>query len=645
MRKQKLCQSSLTIGLWALLCAVFAGSCALPAEPSYGEGTLTLCLPATRSKGGAVLVQSESAAASRSILSDTFVGALQYRVTISDGSGKTAALDVQGGGTTVSLGAGEWNIAASAYAANAPGVIVGTGNASVAIVAGQGVSKRISMTVDPAYEAALLDIYIHNETELRRIGAAVNGLAIDVPGRIFYLANDIVLTQPWTPIGTPSAPFKAQFDGQGHSITLRSLGGAAKEPGGNFVYQGFFAVVEDALIKNTVIAYELNNPVVDIRTGDGATYYDSHAGGVAGHAENTSFENIRVSGSFSVIGDGNSSLSVGGIAGSAGSGTTITECHVLGAIGGTSANYLVVGGIVGTMHGGSISGSSFVGDGISGSAPVGNCETGGIAGYVFEGEITACFARGHIQAEADSPNVGGIAGTISGGSSGSSITRSFAAGVMDGMASGSYSNSGGIAGRVVSSNSVIENSYASASVSSSASYGETAGGIAGINDGTISHCYMTGTVASKGANPYTKIGGIMGESSGAAAINGCMAIVVEIDAGPSTSTAKYAHAICADTYFSVLSDNYSMNSIMRTNALPSDPPAPGSTARDGEQRPLADFQSPALYAGAGWNFTAGTGDWKFINGYDYPVLSWQDAAPEQEAPPSLTPAGLEFGWD
>jgi hypothetical protein len=54
------------------------------------------------------------------------------------------------------------------------------------------------MSVDPAYEAALTEIYIHNEAELRRIGAAVNGLAINDPSRTFYLEKDIVLTPPWT---------------------------------------------------------------------------------------------------------------------------------------------------------------------------------------------------------------------------------------------------------------------------------------------------------------------------------------------------------------------------------------------------------------------------------------------------------------
>jgi hypothetical protein len=34
-----------------------------------------------------------------------------------------------------------------------------------------------------------------------------------------------------------------------------------------------------------------------------------------------------------------------------------------------------------------------------------------------------------------------------------------------------------------------------------------------------------------------------------------------------------------------------------------------------------------------WNFTTGTGDWKWLSGYDYPVLRWQTRPP-------LDPASL-----
>jgi hypothetical protein len=634
MGKRNICRIRLPIGLWALLCAVLAGSCNLPPEPVGEEGTLTLILPR---------VSAPAAGASRSVLSNAFIGTLAYRVTLTNSSIGTTVIDPVGGGTTISLKTGEWAIEALAYVLGVPGTTVGTGEASVTIEAGQDTTKTISMSVDPAYEAALLDIYIHNEAELRRIGAAANGLAIDDPDRIFYLENSIVLEQPWTPIGNVSTPFKAKFDGQGHTVTVKSFGGPGfpvKESGSNFVNQGFFAGVENTQIKNITIAYNLADPVVDIRTGEGSTYYSCNAGGVAGFADSTSFENVRVTGNFSVIADGDSNLGVGGIAGQVNSGTTIANCHVTGNIGGTSKNYLTIGGIAGIIDG-PITGSSFTGV-INGSAPYGNCDAGGIAGYT-DSEITGCFAEGYIRAEADYPRVGGIAGVMDGGSSGGSITRSYAAGRIESIASGTHSDSGGIAGRLNGSNDTIENCYALADVSSSSTYGEMAGGIAGTNGGTISKCYAAGTVKSKGHEPYTYIGGIAGEHSNNPTISACMALVSELDGGPSTSSSKNVHAISADA--SILTGNYSRTGFTRNNANASDTVDYGSTGKDGEQKNLADFKSQALYTGALWNFAAGTGDWKFITGYDYPVLSWQIAAPGGESMVADGNGGFEFQWD
>jgi hypothetical protein len=470
---------------------------------------------------------------------DTFIETLKYRVTAVDGSGETVVIEADGGGTTIPLKEGDWAITAEAYVSSDPGTTVGSGSSNVTIVAGQNVSREISMTVAPAYEKGLTVIYIHNEADLRRIGATENGLAIDDPNRAFYLENDIVLTEPWTPIGNGGAPFKAAFDGQGHTITVRSFAGTKKAD--NAVYLGFFALVEDAAIKNITIKYELDGQV-DISTGAGSTYSGSHAGGAAGRADNASFENIHVAGNFSVKADGNGELNVGGIAGK------------------------------------------------------------------------------------------------TGGSTGSSIKASYVTGIVEGITPGGNSNSGGIAG-VTGGKDLIENCYVWAAVSSGAGSKETAGGIAGTNDGVISKCYASGTVQSKGTNPAVYIGGIAGYGGGTGRVGSCAALVSKLDGGPSTSTSKSVRAISG---YGAVSGNYSRSSIIynRTGS-----PDPGAGNRDGRQEPLAGFKSQTLYAAAGWDFTAGTGDWKFLPGCDYPVLSWQTTAPQsgfEDAPEGG--AEIEIGW-
>jgi hypothetical protein len=50
----------------------------------------------------------------------------------------------------------------------------------------------------------------------------------------------------------------------------------------------------------------------------------------------------------------------------------------------------------------------------------------------------------------------------------------------------------------------------------------------------------------------------------------------------------------------------------------------------------ADFEgsgNQGKYTALGWDFSPGTGDWKWLPGYDYPVLRWQTRPP-------LDPASL-----
>jgi hypothetical protein len=488
--------ASITItGLAALLCAVVLSlnSCDLPGGPDTagGRGTLTLHLPKTTVQGAGAL--NTAAGVSLSVLSDSAIGGLTYHVTLT-GPGGIQTLEAGEGGTTLFLDAGTWTIEAVAYDPGDLTTPVGSGSAVIAVVAGQNSSVRIPMTIDPAYEVTLTEIYIHNEAELRRIGTdfAIDGSFITA----FYLENDIVLTQSWTPIGEDSDhPFKAVFDGQGHSITVKSFSGPRLD--GNAAGLGFFAYVDSATIQDLTINYELGGPVVDMRTGAGSTYYGGYAGGVAGRAENASFEDIQVTGNFSVVFDGDTSLYAGGIAGEANYGVTITNCRVTGTIGGTSDSYLAIGGIAGYISnpsyvaGWDISESSFTGT-ISGNSPGGNIEVGGIAGYMMNVEITGCHAStGTISGNSPSGSVqmGGIAGYMED----VEITGCHASGDIDGDSS--YVTIGGIGGRIL--NTTVKDGEFTGTISGnsfSVSGLVEAGGIAGnAITGTIDGCRVSAT--------------------------------------------------------------------------------------------------------------------------------------------------------
>jgi hypothetical protein len=79
-----------------------------------------------------------------------------------------------------------------------------------------------------------------------------------------------------------------------------------------------------------------------------------------------------------------------------------------------------------------------------------------------------------------------------------------------------------------------------------------------------------------------------------------------------------------------LTGNYSRNDI--TIANNNDGSDPGANAKDGLATSLNDFKSSGIYTTAGWDFGTG-GDWKFISGYDLPVLSWQTSPPDLSAVP------------
>jgi hypothetical protein len=680
----------------AVLSAVLAmSSCGLPQNTDNGKGSIT------------VVLSGNSQTTARSVLPDSMPGTLKYKLTFTS-PGKTAVIkEVSGIICTVDLEAGDWTVLGEAY--DSSDSLVGTGEVPVSIIAGQQINATLLMYVEPEYEQTLTDIYIHNETELRRIGT---DFAID-GSKKFHLENDITLTSPWTPLGDNAARFKTLFDGGGHTVTIGALSGGIKEETGNAVYLGFFGVAEHAEIKDLNILYKLDGKV-DISTGDGSTWYGAYAGGVAGRAETTSFENITVSGFFSVLFDGDSDLNVGGIAGSNDAGT-ITNCRVTGSIGGESANYLVLGGIAGSGLGGGITGSSFTGT-VEGSTPIGNAEAGGIVGYglymeivncnysggsggsirveagstarvggiagiVYDTVIEGCAALGSVGAEGADANAGGVAGEMqstSGNiaaiktssftgnvyaeSSSPLLQSAYAGGVLGQAYSGSVegcyavgnvkanSNTDAFAGGIIGyySGDSLTNSYAYANVIADSSTASYAGGIAGKSYlASIAKSYAMGTVKAEGS--AANAGGIAGTNANSGQLTDCMVLLDALEGVGSADV----HTLFG-VYGTPASGSYSGNKvwdgimIVRSNTTYTKTGTPdfSSYAKDSE-KDIASFDASGSFQGsanqgtytsAGWTFDAG--NWKYLPGYDYPVLSWQTAPPDT----SVVDQAFEVIW-
>ncbi|MDR2303982.1 MAG: hypothetical protein LBE10_05290 [Treponema sp.] len=548
-------------------------------------GNLTVLLSGT-SAGG-------NPGGSRSVLPDDFIGSLKYRLTFS-GAAETITRDASGT-ASVSLEEGTWTIEAKAYAPGdtAYATVVGTGSETVTIRAGEHQSVTIKMYTDPAYEAGLTDIYIRSEAELRRIGT---DFAIDGSKR-FHLERDIVLTQPWTPIGPDSTnPFKAEFYGNGHRIIIS---GFADYSAG---YLGLFGYTDRAKVENLKVHCNLGttpmrNPSVSTPfdplelTGTTTNIY---VGALAGYAYNGSvFDKISVSGSLVFTSDENVSLYLGGIAGENHNDSVIRSSHVRADIRGEmNTGRVIVGGVAGGNHsrtgggGGIIEKSSFAGLAYGFGSTEGFI--GGIVGEMFTGAIRDCYASGNVGAGGDSVTVGGIAGR---------------------------SNS-------------IERSYAWTKVDAGGESEVRAGGIAGDiigDDDLLSQCYALGTVAGGAVTAY--IGGIVGYHS-QEPIEYCAALN-DIEGYYSSGISLHGiagYAVWTPTFRS----NFSAADMRITG--PSQTPDPDLDG-DNTTYARAHFKgpSPGAVYGPGstslnWNFDAG-GNWKFISGYDYPVLSWQKSPP------------------
>lgn len=172
--------------------------------------------------------------------------------------------------------------------------------------------------------AAMLSSYgvfaqtqITNEAELRAMATNPTGE--------YVLANDIVLTGEWTPVGTETAPFTGKFDGAGHAVK----GLVVNQDAG---FLGLFGCVSGASISNVRIEQ------ADVRGKD-------HVGIAVGRLCNGSKVD-RVMTSGYVTGFDH----IGGIAGDIGEGTDniITNCYSVANV--YSTQYQA-GGIVGWSKG------------------------------------------------------------------------------------------------------------------------------------------------------------------------------------------------------------------------------------------------------------------------------------------------------
>ncbi len=192
---------------------------------------------------------------------------------------------------------------------------------------------------------------------------------------------------------------------------------------------------------------------------------------------------------------------------------TITKCYAIGQVSGRDRlgglvgdndgyidNSYATGQVLGTDYGvgglvGSSGRDSRITDSYATAKVSGRSSVGGLVGDLYEGTIQRCYATGTVSGIGST--IGGLVGDHSG-----TILSSYATGDVSGP-----SYIGGLVGFSSSGDDIkINNSYATGNVSGS----WIIGGLVGENRGTITTCYAIGQLSGK----RDRVGGLVGENTG-----------------------------------------------------------------------------------------------------------------------------------
>ena len=230
---------------------------------------------------------------------------------------------------------------------------------------------------------------IKTAADLVLLGTLVEEANDNFNNKCYKLGNDISLAAyqggtGWKPIGYVGwfidYAFHGVFDGDNKKITGLVINNI------NRTYAGLFGAVTNGTVKNLTVEN------VKIRAE-----YD--IGGVAGYLENTTISNCHTSGEIS----GDDLMGYGGVVGSA-YGSYILDCHSTCKINGTSS----VGGVAGNLSNSSTMKNCYSTGEISGSGSV-----GGVVGS-FNGKLSYCYSTGNVTGGGN--EIGGIVGSLDGGS-------------------------------------------------------------------------------------------------------------------------------------------------------------------------------------------------------------------------------------
>ena len=359
-------------------------------------------------------------------------------------------------------------------------------------------------------------------------------------------------TNPWNPIGT----FTGTFDGAGHTISGLYIAGDSSADGNDRGLSLFSYLSSGGTITNLTVDGKIDpedcrgsfggivgandgtvsNCISDVDIKNTTGYAEGTIGGVVGSANSGStVENCRYTGTINVT-HSDSSMGMGGVVGQA-LGCTIRNCENAGTV----QTNIWKGGIVGRNNRGAQVLNCRNSGIVESNNPAAGAGSGGVvgdnygviknsynAGTVIGGDCTGgvtaknaaesggarcivenCYNAGTVRGSGD---VGGVVGHNNSSVNGNTATvkSSYNTGTVINDGSG---NVGGVIG-VIESGSV-ENSYNTGNVTGSGD-SSNAGGVVGAvgrvqgseYKRTVGNCYNTGDVTCSGGS--SNVGGVVG---------------------------------------------------------------------------------------------------------------------------------------
>lgn len=424
-------------------------------------------------------------------------------------------------------------------------------------------------------------------------------------------------------IGYYRIPFAGVFDGNNRVISNFSF------DSGDQSYVGLFGCIGSFLAQVKNIG--MTNVTINAKDNIGALAGYHQEGTIQNcYAENVNIKGRNfvaglVGNNFETItgshaaGDVTGQSDVGGLAGNNNEGT-INQCYANSIVTGDSS----VGGLVGSSSG-SIKAST------STSNLFANTLAGGIAGYntgTIENSNSSGYIRGNERVGGligsnkgkttnsysnaviyGDLNIGGLIGF----NLNSEITDCHALGKVDGRL-----NTGGFIG-YNSGTASITNCYSNNNVNGS----ESIGGFIGVNEGSISKCFSSGIVSGT-----TDVGGLVGWNWESASISNSYSRsmvfanqwaggLAGINNGTITKCYSSGNVAGKDsTVGGLVAINYGSSSgsfwDMETSGQTESPTGTGKTT--------VDMKKKATYTSAAWDFT---NTWKISENQDYPKLNWE----------------------